>query len=69
MAVMYHCTCRIDEINAGLYMHYCETHDILYNATYEDNHVYIEICGEADDIQRFKRWILKALYNQEAQHG
>lgn len=69
MEIKRYQTCRIDNARAGLYLHYCETHGILFDAEHHDDYVDIKIYGLQDDVMRFEKWIMKTLYNQEAQRG
>ena len=70
MIMMYH-TCMVDESLAELYIHYCETHDLKHIVSHNPEHkqAHIEIWGTMDELDLFKRWLLKTLYYQEVQHG
>ena len=71
MKVMLYHTCLLDESLADLYIHYCETHDIKHVISCNSEHkqVHLELWGTQEELGLLKRWILRTLYYQEAQHG
>lgn len=71
MRTIFYRTCLVDGRIADLYIHYLKTQELEHFAEQnpETGQAYIEVCGTQEDLDLFKRWILKTLYNQEAQRG
>ena len=71
MRTIFYRTCLVDGRLADMYIHYLKTQELKYYVEQnpETGQAHIEVWGTQVELDLFKRWILKTLYDPEVRNG